>query len=78
MERTREIVQEDNGIALLSFSVGALRFAVEAIHIRSISDPDRSRETTAPALADRSDRHPPVPPPSARCARGDRASVCCT
>jgi hypothetical protein len=52
MERTREIVQEDNGIALLSFSVGTLRFAVEAIHIRSISDPDRSRETTAPALAD--------------------------
>ncbi|CRI64148.1 hypothetical protein THIOKS11760005 [Thiocapsa sp. KS1] len=52
MERTREIVQEDNGIALLSFSVGTLRFAVEAIHIRSIPDPDRSRETTAPALAD--------------------------
>jgi hypothetical protein len=42
----------DSGIALLIFSVGALRFAVESIHVRSIADPDRSRDTTAPALAD--------------------------
>jgi hypothetical protein len=58
MEQTREIGQADSDIALLSFSVGALRFAVEAIHIRSISDPDRSRETTAPALADLLGRTP--------------------
>lgn len=44
-------LDSDTGIALLIFSVGALRFAVESSHIRSIADPDRSRDTTAPTLA---------------------------
>ncbi len=48
----QETSRADDVIALLIFSIGALRFAVESIHVRSIADADPSRDTTAPALAD--------------------------
>uniref|UniRef100_UPI003593CC9C hypothetical protein n=1 Tax=Thiocapsa sp. TaxID=2024551 RepID=UPI003593CC9C len=51
MQETAQ-ADSDSGIALLIFSVGALRFAVDSRHIQGISDLDRSRDTTAPALAD--------------------------